>query len=151
MKEILGYRVGKLAQNIKKFVDTYLSEVNLGEGQYLILRCIINDSNISQKEISLKLDINKATTTKSIKKLMENGYITREINSDNPRYYKLICTTKAEKVVKEINNLISIEKAILTKGIDKKSLEVFLTVLNKMNDNMLSEFNREKKRIWRSI
>lgn len=149
MKEILGYRVGKLAQNIKKFVDIYLSEVNLGEGQYLILRCIINDSSISQKEISLKLDINKATTTKSIKKLMENGYITRETNSDNPRYYKLNCTIKAKKIVKEINNLIGIERIILTDGIEDKDLKVFLTVLNKMNDNMLGEFNREKKRIWR--
>lgn len=149
MKEILGYRVGKLAQNIKKFVDIYLSEVNLGEGQYLILRCIINDSSISQKEISLKLDINKATTTKSIKKLMENGYITRETNSNNPRCYKLICTEKTKKIVKEIDNLIGIEKIILTDGIEDKDLKVFLTVLNKMNDNILGEFSREKKRVWR--
>ncbi|MCK5780880.1 MAG: winged helix-turn-helix transcriptional regulator [Psychrilyobacter sp.] len=149
MERILGYQVGKLAHNIKKFIDRYLGEVCLGEGQYLILRSIINDCDISQKEISLKLDINKATTTKSIKKLMENEYITRERNIENPRYYKLICTAKAKKIVEEINGLINIEKLVLTKEISEKELEVFLLVLNKMNNNMLDELAREEKRVWR--
>lgn len=149
MKNILGYKIGELSIYIKKLMESYLSEVNLGEGQYLILRNIYEDENITQKEMSITLDVNKATITKSIKKLSENGYVVRKKNPLNSKSYKLLCTKKGMDIVVEVERLIEVEKEILTTGIDGKDLEIFLKVLEKMTQNVFKELQRSEKREWR--
>ena len=149
MERIIGYQVGDLARKIKKFVDMHLGEVDLGSGQYILLRRIIEDPNVSQKQLSLDFDLNKATIARSIKKLIDSGYITREVNPEKPRFYKLIGTDRANKVIKEIDNLVAIERIMLTEGISDEELLFFSTIVKKMNKNISKELDKNEKRQWR--
>ncbi|MCK5780276.1 MAG: MarR family transcriptional regulator [Psychrilyobacter sp.] len=149
MERIIGYQVGDLARKIKKFVDMHLGEVDLGSGQYILLRRIIEDPNVSQKQLSLDFDLNKATIARSIKKLIDSGYITREVNPEKPRFYKLIGTDRANKVIKEIDNLVAIERIMLTEGISDEELIFFSTIVKKMNKNISKELDKNEKRQWR--
>lgn len=149
LERIIGYQVGDLARKIKKFVDMHLGEVDLGSGQYILLRRIIEDPNVSQKQLSLDFDLNKATIARSIKKLIDSGYITREVNPEKPRFYKLIGTDRANKVIKEIDNLVAIERIMLTEGISDEELIFFSTIVKKMNKNISKELDKNEKRQWR--
>ncbi len=70
-------------------------KTQMGRGQMNILREIVNNENISQDELANKLNLDKTTVAKAVKKLEARGLIIRNSSLIDKRKKELLATDKA--------------------------------------------------------
>lgn len=73
---------------------------------YPYLLILHENEGISQNKISKELNVDKAMSARTIKKLIELDYIKKVPDEEDSRAYRLYTTDKAEKVIPEIRREI---------------------------------------------
>ena len=99
-----------LGNHLTKEADNCLAEFNLNQQQLQVLAHINEFGPISQKEVSLKLGLNKAHVSKIIKKITKLGYL-QGIGQDEDARLKLWTASfegiqisaKATKAISQFN------------------------------------------------
>lgn len=136
MKNPLGKEINQLARNVKKFLHYYLYGHSLGDGQFGILYEVFHNPGISQEKLSRIRNVDKTTTAKAVKKLINNGYIQREKDKSDKRVYCLICTEKAVELMPEIERVIKLENEVLTQDFSEDEVRIFKKMVEKMTNNI---------------
>lgn len=133
------HSIGRLISILYRYgqchIGKKLDPLNIGCGQYVFLMTLFQNDGISQEELSGFLEIDKATTAKAIKKLEDEGYVTRSIDTSDKRAYKVFITKKALGIIPIIQETIKNWENILTFGLSTDEKEMFEQVLNKMAKN----------------
>lgn len=134
--------IGKWISILYRYGQSYISRrmepYNIGCGQYIFLMTLYKKDGISQEELSDLLKIDKATTAKALKKLEEEGYIVRNVDSDDKRAYRVYVTQKALDIKPDFINAIDNWNNILSSGITAEEKEIILKLLKKMTENALA-------------
>jgi len=136
MKKPLGKEINELARDVKKFLHYHLDGHSLGDGQFGILYEVFHSPGISQEKLSKKRNVDKTTTAKAVKKLINNGYIQREKDKADKRVYCLLCTEKAVELMPEIERIIKLENEVLTESLSEDEVEVFRKIMGKMTKSI---------------
>lgn len=105
------------------------------------------EGDVFQRDLEEVLNIRRATISNILKKMEANEYILRETDKKDLRSKKIILTDLAiKRYQKGLNHLRDIEK-IAMKNIDKKDLEIFSNVIDKMIiniENYNGDMNNDK-------
>lgn len=117
------------------YLDKKLAKFNLTIGTYPYLLVLNKNGGISQNEISRELSVDKAMSARTIKKLIELGYIRKEENKGDIRAYKLYITDKAENIIPELIEILNEWTNILVQGNDKEKIETSLEFLESVLEN----------------
>ncbi len=130
--------LGKLVLIISRshflYLNKHLKDFNLKGYQITMLFEIYKGKNLSQNEIGSNYNIDKGVISRTLKKLEEDGFISREIDKDNRRRNIVSLTQKGEEVIEEIIRIfeewedeiyqdIDIEKDILHEVLKKVALK----------------------------
>ena len=136
--------VGKLIAILARAQATYfnhmLSEIEINDPQLHILFEINKDSKINQDKIASRCNTNKGAVARSIKKLEENGLITRTIDENNRRQNIITLTQKGSLTLdKAIGMLDELEGYLFEDDNEKQALQIILRDLSikvmKLNDD----------------
>ena len=129
----------KLTNNIYRctqvYVDKKLKKYELSIGTYAYLLVLKRMPGISQNEISKELNVDKAMSARTIKKLIELGYIRKEENKLDVRAYKLYITERAEKIIPEIVEILNEWIDILLEGNSEEQKEKGIAFLEGVLEN----------------
>ena len=87
---------------------------------------------ISQEELSQNLSIDKGTTCRAVKKLVEQGFLTRERDEHDKRAYKLYLTDKSKEIKDEVFQLLYQWEESITTTISQEEVEVLRNLLKKV-------------------
>lgn len=117
------------------YIDKKLEKFNLTIGTYPYLLVLNKNGGINQNEISRELNVDKAMSARTIKKLIELGYIRKEENAEDIRAYKLYITDKAKNIIPEIIEILDNWTDILVQGNDKEKIENSLEFLESVLEN----------------
>ena len=130
------YRAGNIYfnQNFEKY--------NIGYGQYPFLIYLYHNDAVTQEVMSNELYIDKGTTAKALKKLQENGYVTRQVDDRDKRAYKVQLTDNGKEVTKEIFHILRSWNSILTSDFTEEEQNLALKLLNKMLNNKNKAFSK---------
>lgn len=79
-----------------------MKDLNITAGQFPYLIYLSEKEGISQEELASYYHIDKGTVARALKKLEDNGFINREIDSENRRRYILHLTEKGKALVPKI-------------------------------------------------
>ncbi|MHB1376733.1 MAG: MarR family winged helix-turn-helix transcriptional regulator [Candidatus Humimicrobiaceae bacterium] len=131
------YRYGQ--SHIGKQVEQF----NIGSGQYVFLLALYKKDGISQEEISGHLKIDKATTAKAIKKLEKEGYVKRDINSEDRRAFKVFLTQKAFDIKPEIHKILRNWADVLSEGFSEDEKKSVSELLGRMAKNAFVYFEKK--------
>ena len=105
------------------------------------------DRDVFQRDLEEVLNLRRATISNILKKMEANEYIVRETDKKDLRSKKIILTDLAiKRYQKGLNHLRDIEK-IATKDIEKKDLEIFNDIIDKMIfniENYNGDMNNDK-------
>lgn len=121
-----------------KFADKFQISNNSTPTQMKVLGYMIDNygKEIYQKDLEEKLDLSRATISDVLKRMENNGLITRLQNENDVRSKRIILSDGANKVFeKGIERIDYIEKKAI-KDISQGDLEVFIKVINKMIKNI---------------
>lgn len=117
------------------YIDKELAKFNLTIGTYPYLLVLNKNEGISQNEISRELNVDKAMSARTVKKLIKLGYIRKEENREDIRSYKLYTTDKAKSIIPEIIEILNDFTNILVQGNDKETIESSMDFLESVLEN----------------
>lgn len=129
----------RLTNNIYRqtqaYLDKRLEELQVTTGSYPYLFILNKNAGISQNEISRELSVDKAMSARTIKKLIDLGYITKEENEEDVRAYKLYLTDKGKAVIPKIKRVINEWIEILVEGQNEEDISTSIEFLEGVLDN----------------
>ena len=132
-------------RNGKKFFQNYLSS----DAQFNVL-AILYDSkeNLSQKDLSNKLMVDKSNITGLLDRLEKSNFIARIPVAVDRRKYHIVLTEEGKNIVEKIDPVYKSTIDNLTKDFTKKELRQFIELNKKIRIGLSKldfEFNSDKK------
>ncbi|MGL4799754.1 MAG: MarR family winged helix-turn-helix transcriptional regulator [Cellulosilyticaceae bacterium] len=101
-KETIGSYIGHFYRLGTTFLSKEYKGYHIGTGQYQFLMSLYREDGVCHDVLTEKLGVDKATTTRAIMKLEEEGYVTRQLNEKDKRKYYIYLTEKAIAKKEEI-------------------------------------------------
>ena len=128
------YRIGS------SFLSRSYEQYGIGSGQYQFLIQLYLDDGISHDTLTERISVDKATTTRAIKKLQEGGYVRLEVNEKDKRKYHIFLTDKAKKLKNEIFEVYYLWEELLVKSLSEEEVKNLISTFKKMYENGLDKF-----------
>ena len=119
----------------QKYFDKHLLPYGIGSGQMIFLLLINEHEGVTMQQLTLLGDFDKGTTTKSIQKLEEEGYIEIRTDEDDKRVRRLYTTKKTGEIINELYQIRNDLSNQLTQGINPESVDQQLAFLQKLTTN----------------
>lgn len=129
----------------RQYVYKKMGKVTVYPGQPIIIKTIVENEGISQKDLSEICYKRPATITTMIQKMETQGFIKRVQDENDKRIIRLYITEKGMQFHKECS---SISKNIIErnfKGVTEEELECIYNVLKKIKKNIETEEREEFK------
>lgn len=134
------YRLGHM------YFDRHLEPHQIGSGQQFFLLTIGKYPGISLYELAQHGCYDKGTTTRAVRKLEEEGFIRRVIDTRDKRYHQLYMTKKAEGLIPVIEQSLEDWNAIITEGLDEEQQELLIELIDQLALNASKAVMKDRKR-----
>ena len=89
-----------LYRNTQKYYDHVLAQYDMGSGQLIFLLYINEHKGVTMQDVTNATQVDKGTTTKSVQRLIDQGYIQARQDENDKRVKRLYTTDKVADVVK---------------------------------------------------
>lgn len=119
-----------------------LNHLNIGIGQIPFLMILHFHKGINQDFFTKMLKIDKATTTKSIKKLVQLKYVDRITDPEDKRAYKITLSTLGKTVIPEILKEMALWDEILFQNFTDEEQNQTLIFVSKILGNICKHKNK---------
>jgi len=137
-KNSLGRWISLLHRHGHVYVGRQLKQYNISKGQYTFLNELYKKDGVRQEQLSYHLRIDKGTTAKAIKKLEDDDYIIRKVDTKDKRAYNVFLTEKALKIKPMVRKAMMDWMDILFSGFSEDEKKTFLSLLERMGENAAS-------------
>lgn len=130
-----GKYISCIHRRVQAYINKQLSVYNIGSGQYQYLLKIYKNDGLSQKQLSEDFCIDKATTAKAIKKLIDEQYIVRIDDKFDKRVNRIYITDKGKNLVPIIKNILKDIDNKLNDGFSQEERAKGTVLLKKFFNN----------------
>lgn len=127
---------GGIYRNTLEYTNEVFKKYSLGSGTYPYLMILYNKEGISQNQISKELAVDKALSARVIKKLIDLGYVRKEINSKDSRAYCLYLTDKAKLIIPSMKEELAKWNEIMTQNLTEEEKDDITDLLSKVLGNI---------------
>ena len=129
LEDSLGFQVNMTANAMKNRFNTFLKPYGLTSEQYVIMKSVEENPDISPTQLSEITFKDKTTITRMINTLVQNEMLIRIPKQDDRRAYEIRWSDKAEKIMNEILPLTEDVIKKLRSQFDANELRTFLRIL----------------------
>lgn len=133
------YRLGQI------YFDMELSPCHIGCGQQFFLLRIHEEEGISVLDLAQKGYFDKGTTARAVKKLEEQKYIKRQIDTEDKRVSRLYVTQEGLPIIEATYKALDSWMDIMTEGMDKEEKAQASILMEKMAENANRYMKQRKK------
>jgi DNA-binding MarR family transcriptional regulator len=121
-------------ENIRYAEEFFFKKYNISNHQYNIMRILqgTDENVLSVMQIHERLVRKLSNTTRVIDKLVQQGYVIREINPYNKRQVLIHLTNKGETLLNEIKDEFDNLLSFLLKNLNESEKEELITLLEKI-------------------
>ncbi len=131
----IGRMISCLYRHTQMYFDRQLKTLSIGYGSMAFLMVLYRLDGIRQEEISQKLHIDKATTTRAIQKLVKAGYVVREPDSTDRRANRIFLTEKGVALKPKLRKMSDDWTRRLTAGFTEAEKNQIFVLLGKLAGN----------------
>lgn len=126
----------------RMLIDFAVRNIGIHQTQHRILIHLFKRDKLpSQKELADHLHVTPAAVTGALKKLENQGYITRTLGQDN-RYNEISITEKGIELLETTKEAFSRVDASLFSDFSEEELDSYVSCLEKMQANMKNRLNQ---------
>ncbi len=101
----IGLLIRLLYRNVSSLLDEKLKSVGISQSQLEYFMVINEHEGINQKELAENLSVGKTSSTKAVKKLIDQGLVRRELNQDDQRNFRLYITKKGHTMTDDFKQI----------------------------------------------
>lgn len=128
----IGKYISQLYRKGSSFISKQLNELGIGSGQVMFLLELYRQDGRSQEELSEVLHIDKGTTARAIKKLEEEGFLTRIKDEMDKRAYKVFLTQKSKDLKQNIFDVMLNWEDSITSKLTNEEADMMIMLLDKI-------------------
>lgn len=125
-------QITKIAREANKLVIRTMKEDGIGSGEMDLIHLVRHNPGLSQKKISVQLNMDKGAVARRTASLEQKGYLTRRENPADGRSQLLYATEKAETLKTSKAAVETVFYAWLLEGLDPAEQASFTAALNKL-------------------
>jgi len=102
----LYFNANHLSRVVNKKMNEAYSKLGLSPAHAYLLRLVLKQPGLLQKEIGSILHLEKSTITRFIDKMFEEGYLQRKASIvDEVKYHHIYATNKAKQIAEELESI----------------------------------------------
>ncbi len=137
-KEPLGFKIKMINEKFIQNLNKELKEKDMTFSQMGILWYLEHnmDHKVTQKELSMALQVKHPTTIGLLKRLEEKEMVQIEVDEDNHKYRNISITEKALDFLKTSKRHRDEMDNMLTVGMTVEEINLFRELLDKALDNL---------------
>ncbi len=117
-------------------ISSAVSHLNLYRGQPEVLGYLISHGGCSQVELSEALGVSTASVATSIKRLCKAGFVERREDENDRRINRISVTERGKKTFFEGHAECEKVDKMMFDGFTDREVEMFLSMLRRMSDNL---------------
>lgn len=133
---LVGRYISILYRQSQAFISKQLHPYNIGYGQYSILLALQNNDGIMQEKLCSILGADKGSIARSVIKLQKEGYLIREIDSEDRRILRIHLTEKGLKVLPIIKNTLKEWNSFISSGLSEYEQDNLVRTLEIMTNEI---------------
>lgn len=130
-----GTLIREIAANANQYVGSQAAEYGIKYGQFEYFLLIYIEPGINQLELGRKKGVGKASVTKALKKLEEQGFVTRIVDYEDKRNLRCYVTEKGSAIADELIGLSAHVEADIFAGFSEDEKEQFYSYLHRLLSN----------------
>ncbi|WAW14473.1 MarR family winged helix-turn-helix transcriptional regulator [Peptostreptococcus equinus] len=135
------YRKGSIYKNM------CLKELDITASEQSFLCTLYENNGVSQDFLSKYLNIDKASTARVIKSLIDKKIVKKIKNENDKRENRIFLTDKAKDIREEIFSVLDSWSTVLTQGMSEQEKEQSYYYLQKMVENVEKyEYDKHSKK-----
>lgn len=147
---VIMHKIISTTYNHRKIMDYHLEETGIYSAQHQLIMAIARNQFASQKEIAEKMRVSTAAIATSLKKLEKGGYITKEMDCTDNRLNQITLTEKGKEIVSKSRDVFKSVDGILFEDFTEEEKDTLISLLNKLDKNILRmeesiKNNKERK------
>jgi len=119
----------------QKNISSVIEDMTIDQGMVLLF--LNKYPELTQKEIAILVFRDNASMTRMINTMVQKKYLSRSMNDQDRRRYKLEITKKGKEVLNLLPNIIQNNRTASLAGITKNELSQLGTILNKIKSNII--------------
>ena len=137
LENVLFYVVEKSIKSYRQFAQRNINEVNnnITIDQWLILKTIHDNPNITQREIAEYVFKDDASITRMINLLVKKGFLARSLHAEDRRRFGLELTSLGKSTKEELMPVILRNRAIALEGLTEQEISSLREILQKITIN----------------
>jgi len=138
LSDIIFYSIEKSIKTYRQFAQKNIAKagIEITIDQWLVLKTIEEDNSISQKDIAFKTFKDVASITRIIELLVQKGYLSRNLKSQDRRRFELTLTNEGNDIIKKMQPYIQINRTQALKNITDEELMNLQSTLLKIISNI---------------
>ena len=131
LNDIIFYHLDKAIKTYRQFAQQQLKKagLDLTIDQWLVLKAIDDNRNVSQKDIAVKVFKDEASVTRIIELLVKKGLLTRNFHATDRRKVDLQINKNTKALLKKVHVITLKNRATALNGVDPDELETTKKVL----------------------
>lgn len=126
------------------YFDEQLSSLRIGCGQQFFLLNIYKHPGISFQRLASEGYYDKATATRAVKKLLQEGYVRQESDEADKRLKHLYITEKAGPIIQATYQVLEQWLGVITDGFTEEEIHQSAGFLERMALNARLYMERQK-------
>ncbi len=130
-----GRYISHVGMKARVYLQKELEPYGIGSGQYHFLLVLFQMDGCSQEELTQKVLVDKATTTRALSKLESLGYIKRGRDPVDGRRYIVNLTQKGWELKPKIKEVLERWTSTILEGFTSHEKEQLLDLLERMEIN----------------
>ena len=107
--------------------------------QFVIIEVLMQRDGLYQRQLSEITMKDRPNITRIINILEKNGYVQRVSDKNKRKVFKIFLTQKARDIFPSLSKAASDYRNTVIEGINKEELDICLSVLNKVLNNLLDK------------
>ncbi|MGW7987316.1 MarR family winged helix-turn-helix transcriptional regulator [Staphylococcus shinii] len=144
MKDILR-DIGIIARALDSISNIEFKDINLSKGQFVYLVRICENPGIIQEQLVEMLKIDRATASRAIKNMENNGMITKKSEEENKKNKLLYATEKGLKLYSFIIRENEHSNSVALEGLTETEITTLVELLDKVKNNISEDWLYVKK------
>jgi DNA-binding MarR family transcriptional regulator len=130
--------INKLSISSKNSFNKMIKRYGVSADQWAVISNVVRDAGLTQKQLSQMINKDQGNLTRMIDKLVNRGYILRDIDENDRRSVKLLPTHSSKQLVEKISPIEQEHYENLLKSFNQEDKERLLELLNKAYLNISS-------------
>jgi len=128
---------------IQKHIKKEYEKYGLGSGQSAFLFGLFKNDGVSLDKLTKMVQVDKATTTRAIKKLEKADYVERKHNPEDKRSYTIHLTEKALELKPILKERMIFLTNVMYSDLSEEEIITTQNSLEKMSKNLMNYTKEE--------